>query len=49
MLIENIFSNSTSLEETESDVTSTFSDHLPQFFIYSSNKAKYSETRLEKI
>ena len=31
-LIDNIFSNSTSLEETESgNVTSTFSDHLPQF------------------
>ena len=30
-LIDNIFSNSTSLEEIESDnVTSTFSDHLPQ-------------------
>ena len=44
MLIEKNFSNSTSLEETESDnVTSTFSDHLPGFF-YSSNKAKYSET-----
>ena len=31
-LIDNIFSNSTSLEEIESgNVTSTFSDHLPQF------------------
>ena len=31
-LIDNIFSNSTSLEEIESgDVTSTFSDHLTQF------------------
>ena len=31
-LIDNIFSNSTSSEEIESgDVTSTFSDHLPQF------------------
>ena len=31
-LIDNIFSNSTSLEETElGNVTSTFSDHLPQF------------------
>ena len=33
VLIHSIFSNSTSLEETESgNVTSTFSDHLPQFF-----------------
>ena len=33
-LIDNIFSDSTSLEETESgNVTSTFSDHLPQFFL----------------
>ena len=33
-LIHSIFSNSTSLEETESgNVTSTFSDHLPQFFL----------------
>ena len=32
MLIDNIFSNSTSLEESKSgNVTSTFSDHLPQF------------------
>ena len=32
ILIDNIFSNSTSLEEIESgNVTSTFSDHLPQF------------------
>ena len=31
-LIDNIFSNSTSLEQIESgNVTSTFSDHLPQF------------------
>ena len=31
-LIDNIFLNSTSLEEIESgNVTSTFSDHLPQF------------------
>ena len=31
-LIDNIFSNSTSLEEIESgNVTSTFSEHLPQF------------------
>ena len=31
-LIDSIFSNSTSLEEIESGhVTSTFSDHLPQF------------------
>ena len=31
-LINNIFSNSTTLEEIESgDVTSTFSDHLPEF------------------
>ena len=31
-LIDNIFSNSTSLEKIESgNVTSTFSDHLPQF------------------
>ena len=31
-LIDNIFSDSTSLEETESgNVTSTFSDHFPQF------------------
>ena len=34
-LIDNIFSNLTSLEETESgNVTSTFSDHLPQFTFY---------------
>ena len=31
-LIDNIFSNSTSIEEIESgNVASTFSDHLPQF------------------
>ena len=31
-LIDNIFSNSTSLDEIESgNITSTFSDHLPQF------------------
>ena len=34
-LINNIFSNSTSLEEIESgNVTSTFSDHLPQFIFF---------------
>ena len=34
-LIDNIFSNLTSLEEIESgNVTSTFSDHLPQFVFY---------------
>ena len=34
-LIDNIFSNLTSLEEIESgNVTSTFSDHLPQFIFY---------------
>ena len=32
MIIDNIFSNSTSLGKIESgNVTSTFSDHLPQF------------------
>ena len=34
-LIDNIFSNSTSLEEIESgNVISTFSDHLPQFIFF---------------
>ena len=34
-LIDNIFSNSTSLEEIESgNVTSTFSNHLPQFIFF---------------
>ena len=34
ILIDNIFSNSTTLEEIESgNVTSTFSDHLPQFIL----------------
>ena len=34
ILIDNIFSNSTALEEIESgNVTSTFSDHLPQFIL----------------
>ena len=34
-LIDNIFSNSTSLDEIESgNITSTFSDHLPQFIFF---------------
>ena len=36
ILIDNIFSNSTALEEIESgNVTSTFSDHLPYFYFFS--------------
>ena len=38
-LIDNIFSNLTSLEETKSaNVTSTFSEHLTRFFIKGSRK-----------
>ena len=34
-LIDNIFSNSTSTQIISGNLTSTVSDHLPQFFIYS--------------
>ena len=46
--IDNIFSNVTSLEETESgNVTSTFSDHLPQFPVAKSNILRRDWKKLE--
>ena len=43
-LIDNIFSNSTSLKEIESgNVTSTFSNHLPQFFFFLIFSQKYQQ------
>ena len=45
-LIDNIFSNSTSLEEIESgNVTSTLSDHLPQFIFLPEFFSKISVTK----
>ena len=44
ILIDNIFSNSTALEEIESgNVTSTFSDHLPQFIFFKDFFSKFQQ------
>ena len=48
-LIDNIFSNSTSLEEIESgNVTSTFSGHVPQF-IFSKGFSQNSGRKIQYI
>ena len=48
-LIDNIFSNSTSLEEIESaNATSTFSDHLPQL-VFKRSFLKNSNSKIQYI
>ena len=49
-LIDKIFSNSTSLEEIESgNVTSTFSDHLPQFIFFKRFFLKNTSSKIQYI
>ena len=49
-LIDNIFSNSTSLEEIKSvNVTSTFSDHFPQFIFLKYFFSKKTSSKIQYI
>ena len=49
-LIDNIFSNSISLEEIESgNITSTFSDHLPQFIFLKDFFSKKSSWKIQYV
>ena len=49
-LIDNIFSNSTSLDEIESgNITSTFSDHLPQFIFLKDFFSKKSSWKIQYV
>ena len=49
-LIDNIFSNSFSLDEIESgNITSTFSDHLPQFIFLKDFFSKKSSWKIQYV